>query len=171
MRNVLRTHLRFVTISIGLLAWLFFTALGTTSHAIATPFLSPLQVVEPFLSVPYYGPKGINAYVDHDPLGGGRNSSILIFDGRSASLTNGWCDGAGYNPHIAFWTAPNQQGDCLWYDAHQGNDFSLVYEPVLAAADGTVIQAAGTIGTIDMQATDCICSSHMPTATRRAMVT
>jgi murein DD-endopeptidase MepM/ murein hydrolase activator NlpD len=119
------------------------TALIVSNRAAAQPttFLSPLQQPAPFLSVPYYGAEYLTAYVDHDPLGGGRNSSILIFDGRTASLANGWCDDADYNPHIAFWTSPNPPHQCLWYDAHHGNDFDLDYEPVLASADGTVIRA------------------------------
>lgn len=121
-----------------------------SEHAEAQPttFVSPLnpQQTTPFLSVPYYGAKHLTAYVDHDPLVGGRNGRILIFDGRSASLTNGWCDGANYNPHIAFCTQPSPNppqcnGTCLWYDAHHGTDFSLYYDPVLAAADGTVTTA------------------------------
>jgi murein DD-endopeptidase MepM/ murein hydrolase activator NlpD len=118
-------------------------ALVLSNRAAAQPttFLSPLQQSDPFLSVPYYGMKYLTAYVDHDPLGGGRNSSILIFDGRTASLANGWCDGSDYNPHIAFWTSPNPPRQCLWYDAHHGNDFDLDYEPVLASADGTVVRA------------------------------
>jgi hypothetical protein len=142
MLNLLRTHSRLVVSIIGLLTWLFFTMLNATSQAIASPFLSPLQMPEPFLSIPYYGPKGVNANVDHDQLTSDlRNGRILIYDNRSADSANGWCDGVTYNPHIAFLTAPNPPSDCLWYDAHHGNDFRLVYEPVLAAADGTIIRA------------------------------
>jgi len=143
-------HTRLV-VAISLLAGIaMLTALILSGHAEAQPttFVSPMspQQTTPFLSVPYYGAKRLTAYVDHDPLGGGRNGSILIFDGRRASLTNGWCDGANYDPHIAFCTQfspnpPQCNGDCLWYDAHHGNDFSLYYEPVLAAADGTVTTA------------------------------
>jgi hypothetical protein len=140
MHNLLRTHTQFVAAVGGLLFWLLFN-LSTANYVIATTFLSPLQVPEPFLSVPFYGPEWVTANVDHDPLGGGANNRILIFDGRTANATNGWCDGANYNPHIAFWTAPNPPRTCLWYDAHHGHDFSLYYEPVFAAADGTVIRA------------------------------
>lgn len=63
------------------------------------------------------------------------------FDGRTASEANGWCDGVDYDPHIAFWTSPNPPRQCLWYDAHHGNDFDLDYEPVLASADGNVNRA------------------------------
>jgi len=106
-------HTRLV-VAISLLAGIaMLTALILSGHAEAQPttFVSPMspQQTTPFLSVPYYGAKRLTAYVDHDPLGGGRNGSILIFDGRRASLTNGWCDGANYDPHIAFCTqfSPN----------------------------------------------------------------
>ncbi len=145
MYNLLRKHTHLIT-AIGGLLWLLFSALSTKNHAIATTFLSPLQVPEPFLSVPFYGPEWVTANVDHDPLGGGANNSILIFDGRTANAANGWCDGANFNPHIAFCTQfspnpPNCNGACLWYDAHHGHDFGLYYEPVLATTDGTVIRA------------------------------
>jgi hypothetical protein len=56
---------------VGLIAlWAFG---GFLSHAPASvrpqPFLSPPQVPAAFLSAPYYGARGINVYVDHDPLG------------------------------------------------------------------------------------------------------
>ena len=119
--------------------------LSERAEAQPTTFVSPLspQQTTPFLSVPYYGAKHLTAYVDHDPLGGERNGRILIFDGRSATLANGWCDGANFNPHITQ-PSPNPpqcNGTCLWYDAHHGTDFNLYYEPVLAAADGTVRRA------------------------------
>lgn len=141
MRNQLHIHARLTAVVGGLIAWFMVMVLGAAEQAIATPLLSPLQVPDPFLGVPYYGPEWLNAYVDHDQLGGGANNRVSIFDGRSAALTNGWCDGAGYNPHIAFWTAPNPPRDCLWYDAHHGNDFSLYYKSVLASADGAVVRA------------------------------
>jgi hypothetical protein len=56
---------------VGLIAlWAFG---GFLSHMPASaqpqPFLSPQQIPSVFLSVPYYGARGITAYVDHDPLG------------------------------------------------------------------------------------------------------
>jgi hypothetical protein len=142
MLNLLRTHPRVVATIFGSLTWLFFAASGTTNHVAAISYLPPLQMVEPFLSVPYYGVKEVKANVDHDQLNSDiLNGRILIYNNKSANSANGWCDDASNSPHIAFWTALNPPRDCLWYDAHHGHDFSLDYEPVLAAADGTVVRA------------------------------
>jgi hypothetical protein len=106
-----------------------------------------LQQVEPFLSVPYYGTRRLTSYVDHDPIGDiAPNKRIEIYRGETASLANGWCDDANATEHIAFCTEysdtpPACNGECLWYDAHSGTDFSMRYEPVLAAANGMVVFA------------------------------
>jgi len=131
---------------VGLIGLWTFGGFLTQNPASVQPltFLSPQQNPNAFLSVPYYGPKWINAYVDHDPLGapyGQYNDRISLFDGRTANRNNGICGTDVNGRPIAYFTQPGSQGDCLWYDSHDGYDFRLVYEPVLAAADGTVIRA------------------------------
>jgi len=135
----------------GLVGLVLFMLLGQRGLVAAEPatLIAPLFTpsTESLLSVPYYGAEWFTAYVDHDSLNSYlKNGRILIYDGRAASLANGWCDDPDNDPHIAFCTQlspnpPNCNGSCLWYDAHQGTDFGLAYEPVLAPADGTVILA------------------------------
>lgn len=122
-------------------------ALMLSDHAVAQPttFVSPLSPQQTeFLSVPYYDAQWINAYVDHDPLGaswGTYNDRIELFDGRTANQNNGVCGHNSAGRPIACYTQPGSQGQCLWYDSHNGNDFSLNYEPVLAPTEGQVIRA------------------------------
>jgi murein DD-endopeptidase MepM/ murein hydrolase activator NlpD len=102
------------------------------------------QQAAPFLSVPYYDAYWLTAYVDHDPLGaayGAYNDSIETFNGSTAVRANGVCGTDSAGRPIAYYTQPMSQGLCLWYDSHDGLDFGLVYEPILAAADGTVVRA------------------------------
>jgi len=88
MKNTLFTkHARLLAAICPLFCTAVLTVLILSNRATAQPttFLSPLEQPDPFLSVPYYGAEYLTAYVDHDPLDGGRNFSILIFDGRTAS--------------------------------------------------------------------------------------
>ncbi len=70
------------------------------------------------------------------------NDRISLFDGRTANRDNGFCGTDANGRPIAYYTQSYSQGQCLWYDSHNGNDFGLDYEPVLAAADGAVIRAS-----------------------------
>jgi hypothetical protein len=79
----------------------------------------------PFLISPYYGSKSINAFFDHNaPFA--YDGYILKYTGWPANLSN--CN----------------NGPDYCYDGHEGNDFSLVYERVLAAAPGRVMVATWT---------------------------
>lgn len=114
-----------------------------SNRAAARPatFLSPLQQPAPFLTVPYYGAERLTAYFDHEFPDRQINGRIVLYDGRVIRATNGACGWNRRNEAIAYWSQPNGQGECIWYEGHAGNDFSLNYEPVLAAADGTVTRA------------------------------
>jgi len=120
-------------------------ALTLSNHAVAQPttFVSPLdtQQVDPFLSVPYYGAEWHTAYLDHEFPWGDINGRIVLYDGRVIRATNGACGWNNQGDAIAYWSQPNGQGQCIWYESHAGNDFGLDYEPVLAPADGTVVRA------------------------------
>ncbi|MES4787268.1 MAG: hypothetical protein C4294_17265, partial [Nitrospiraceae bacterium] len=92
----------------------------------ATGLASPLQqTAAPFLISPYYGSHSINSFFDHEypTYGANANGTIVIYTGERrgppASSTN--CT-LGFS--------------C--YDGHDGYDFNLSYESVLAAAGGTV---------------------------------
>lgn len=117
--------------------------LSRRAEAQPTTFVSPLspQQTTPFLSVPYYGAKRLTAYFDHEFPNWQINNRIVLYDGRVARLENGACGWNNQGQAIAYRAQPNGQGECIWYEGHAGNDFSLDYEPVLAAADGTVTTA------------------------------
>lgn len=82
---------------------------------------SPLTF--PPLSTPYYGSKSINSYFDH----------------KYPTYTNP--PNSTY-PNVIIYTGA-ESGSCTpyCYDDHDGYDFNLVYERVLAAASGQVVQA------------------------------
>lgn len=127
-RHTVQTRIVRVLLLVGLVA-------GIQSPTIIEPPVAQAQQ-SPFLTTPYYGTHAITAYVDHD----GRDNYILLYDGRTANYWNGVCGYIGGEPR-AYYTQPNSQGDCLWYDGHNGTDFNLSYERVLAAASGRVVHA------------------------------
>lgn len=69
-----------------------------------------------FLRAPYYGTRGMSSIFDHERPDYTRNNSVTLYNG--SVFTTGWS-----------------------YDGHPGYDYVLRYEPVLAAADGTVSRA------------------------------
>jgi murein DD-endopeptidase MepM/ murein hydrolase activator NlpD len=89
---------------------------------------TPIQMVQPtqaqtqapFLTTPYYGYHGINSYFDHEYPDYQPNSTFTRYDGSR-------------------WT---NMSDCTigvnCYDGHNGYDFVMQYESVLAAADGSI---------------------------------
>jgi murein DD-endopeptidase MepM/ murein hydrolase activator NlpD len=87
---------------------------------------------EVFLSSPYYGNEVVTAWFDHRLPGHGGDYGdgfLLKYTGEerlSPWPGEDWCD----------WLAHD---NC--YDGHNGTDFGLNYERVLAAATGTVIEA------------------------------
>jgi murein DD-endopeptidase MepM/ murein hydrolase activator NlpD len=149
MKDLLGKH-TWLTTSVGILigaAMLTVLVLSASAVAQPTTFLSPLtppdqtQQVDPFLSVPYYGAEYHTAYFDHEFPNGQINDRIVLYDGRVGRLQNGACGWNNQGQAIAYWTQPGGQGECVWYESHAGNDFSMEYEPVLAATDGTVSRA------------------------------
>lgn len=115
-------------------------SLGMFIATVVSPVLKVKAQQVPFLISPYYGTENINSFFDHEyptyylvPNGNGNpgseNNIFTRYDG-------------------ARWTNPPDPVDknnCTTgvncYDGHDGYDFSLVYERVLAAADGEIIQA------------------------------
>lgn len=143
--EILCKHVRFVAIIGTLIGAVALGALILSNRAAAQPttFLSPLgpQQTGAFLGVPYYGAKSLTAYFDHEFPDGLRNGRVVLYDGRVGRTENGACGWNNQGQAIAYWSQPGGQGQCLWYEGHQGNDFPLSYEPVLAPANGTVIRA------------------------------
>ncbi|MCL5999230.1 MAG: peptidoglycan DD-metalloendopeptidase family protein [Chloroflexi bacterium] len=74
----------------------------------------------PFLTTPYYGHKAINPFFDHEYPYYGTNQIFTRYDGSR------WTNMSGCTLGV----------NC--YDGHNGYDFAMWYESVLAAADGTV---------------------------------
>jgi murein DD-endopeptidase MepM/ murein hydrolase activator NlpD len=108
------------------ISFILFTLIGIL---VCWPELASAQPPPPFLNAPYYGTKSITSYFDHSyPLN--INNNVTYFDGRLGNI-------AGCDPNFnrAYATAT---GDCLYYDGHEGVDFGLNYEPIIAAAAGTV---------------------------------
>jgi hypothetical protein len=86
-----------------------------------------LQQEIPFLITPYYGHKTLNSRFDHRfPTYGENDGTFVRYDG------NEWTE------EVEFDTCKKLVGNC--YDGHDGLDISMSYEPVLAAADGIVIE-------------------------------
>lgn len=144
MKNTLFTkHARLLAAIGTLICTAVLTVLMLSNRATAQPttFLSPLQQPASFLSVPYYGAEYLTAYFDHEFPDYQINNRIVLYDGRVIQATNGACGWNSRNEAIAYWSQPNGQGQCIWYEGHSGNDFDLDYEPVLASADGTVARA------------------------------
>ncbi len=88
------------------------------------------QAASPFLISPYFGNKPITSYYDHTLPNQTQNQNVQYFNG--ALGTTPGCD-ANFNRAYA-----TTSGQCLYYDGHEGIDFGLAYEPVLAAASGTI---------------------------------
>lgn len=110
---------------------------------VLTSPLSPASIT-PFLSPPYFGPREINSYFDHEFPDYNINRRIVLYDGRIAQPGNGVCgwrssDGAAIAYYDRLGGQPGRQ--CIWYEGHSGYDFALEYEPVLAAGDGVVVDA------------------------------
>ena len=92
--------------------------------------------VGPFLSRPYWNAHAVTSVFDHCNPDYRRDGQICEFNGTVARQGNGVDPGfpAGY-------AITPGRGDYLYYDGHNGWDLALWYEPVLAAAPGTVVIA------------------------------
>lgn len=90
-----------------------------------------------FLTLPFMGPHVVTALFDHCYPDYATNGRICRYDGTEASVKVG-----GPDPTFDAGYAQTPAGhDYLYYDGHDGYDYSLTYEPVAAAAPGTVMLA------------------------------
>lgn len=88
-----------------------------------------------FLTLPFMGPHYITSLFDHCYPDYGTNGKVCRYDGTVASARVG-----GPDPGFSEGFAQTPGGhDYLYYDGHDGYDYGLWYEPVAAAASGTVM--------------------------------
>ncbi len=111
-----------------------FVAFSVATISGFAPFVSTqIATAHPlsFLISPYYGTKSIYAFFDHD--------APFAYDG-----------------YFLKYTGARNLSNCTvadtCYDGHEGTDFSLVYERVLAAASGKVMIAAWADPTLSLPA-------------------
>jgi hypothetical protein len=95
---------------------------------------SPKQhpVASPFLSSPYAGWTELVSFVDHDQPDYSIDGTIVLANGLTARAS----DGQASDLFPAYWSPALRQ--YINYDGHNGYDFDISYQPVLAAAAGTV---------------------------------
>jgi murein DD-endopeptidase MepM/ murein hydrolase activator NlpD len=90
-----------------------------------------------FLTLPFVGPHVVTSLFDHCYPDYGVNGVVCRYDGTQASAKSG-----GPDPSFPEGYAQTLAGhDYLYYDGHDGYDYGLTYEPVAAAAPGTVMYA------------------------------
>ncbi len=90
-----------------------------------------------FLTLPFMGPHIVTSLFDHCYPDYGTDNRICRYDGAMASSSVG-----GPDPSFTAGYAQTPGGhDYLYYDGHDGYDYALTYEPVAAAAPGTVMLA------------------------------
>lgn len=89
-------------------------------------------VATPFLSSPFAGWSEINSFVDHDLPDYSVDGKIILANGMTALASAG--QESDFFP--AYWSPDLRQ--YVNYDGHNGYDFGISYQPVLAAAAGTV---------------------------------
>jgi murein DD-endopeptidase MepM/ murein hydrolase activator NlpD len=113
---------------------------SSTSASAAAP--SQLQctakkwpMASPFLSAPYAGWADINSFVDHDSPDYSVDGTIVIANGVTATASQG--QESDFFP--AYWSSDLRQ--YVNYDGHNGYDFGVSYQPILAAAGGTIMYA------------------------------
>src|SRR5207245_10057364 len=106
-----------------------------------TPALMQSQsTANGFLTLPYLSSHVITSIFDHCNPDYTQDGKDCRFDGSVALKTN------GVDPNFSRGYAMTPGGtDYLYYDGHNGYDYGLSYEPVVAAADGIVrIAGSGT---------------------------
>ena len=90
-----------------------------------------------FLTLPFMGPHYITSIFDHCGPDYGSHGRVCRYDGQVASSKVG-----GPDPEFdAGYAQTPGLHDYLYYDGHDGYDYGLYYEPVAAAAGGTVMLA------------------------------
>ena len=101
-----------------------------------------------FLTLPFMGPHIVTSLFDHCYPDYGTNGAVCRYDGTKASAKTG-----GPDPSFTEGYAQTPGGhDYLYYDGHDGYDYALTYEPVAAAAPGTVKSA----GWLDPNCHECL---------------
>ncbi|HKV86979.1 MAG TPA: M23 family metallopeptidase [Candidatus Dormibacteraeota bacterium] len=94
-----------------------------------------------FLTLPFMGPHYITSGFDHCYPNYQSNGKFCRYDGVEASARVG-----GPDPGFSAGFAQTPGGhDYLYYDGHDGYDYGLWYEPVAAAASGTVMLAGWAV--------------------------
>jgi murein DD-endopeptidase MepM/ murein hydrolase activator NlpD len=86
----------------------------------------------PFLVSPFSGWADINSFLDHDRPDYTIDGTIVLANGLTAATGSG--ESSDFFP--AYWSTLLRQ--FINYDGHNGYDFGISYQPVLAAAAGTV---------------------------------
>ncbi|GAC1327502.1 MAG: hypothetical protein NVSMB17_01600 [Candidatus Dormibacteria bacterium] len=95
----------------------------------------------PFLTRPYWNAHTVTSIFDHCNPDYTRDGKVCEFDGTVALKTS------GTDPSFDSGYAITPNGtDYLYYDGHNGWDYALSYEPLLAAASGTVSSAGAEGG-------------------------
>jgi murein DD-endopeptidase MepM/ murein hydrolase activator NlpD len=90
-----------------------------------------------FLTLPFMGSHVVTSMFDHCYPDYGTDGTVCRYDGAQASAKVG-----GPDPSFDAGYAQTPAGhDYLYYDGHDGYDYALTYEPVAAAAPGTVMLA------------------------------
>jgi murein DD-endopeptidase MepM/ murein hydrolase activator NlpD len=93
----------------------------------------PAGGAAPFLTRPYLHSHAVTSVFDHCNPTYVEDGRVCEYDGRVATSSN------GRDPAFSLGYAITPGGrDYLYYDGHNGWDLALNYEPVLAAAPGTV---------------------------------
>jgi len=113
----------------------------TTSRAAAAPsqlacYGRTAPPAGPFLESPFSGWTEVASFVDHDAPDYSVDGKIVLANGLTATAA----DGVASDMFPAYWSPALRQ--YVNYDGHNGYDFEISYQPVLAAAAGT-IQFAG----------------------------
>ncbi len=90
-----------------------------------------------FLTLPFRGAHYVTSGFDHCNPDYTADGVICRFDGTVSYAGNG-SDWLGYSITAG-------KADYLYYDGHDGYDYGLFYEPVLAAADGVVTMAGWSV--------------------------
>lgn len=94
------------------------------------------NTARPFLTAPYRGWTSIVSYFDHDLPNFSQDGLVVTATGLAAMPAPGHVA----SDFPAYWNSSLRQ--FVYYDGHNGYDYNLWYQPVYAAAPGTVIFAA-----------------------------
>lgn len=117
----------FQLVCFSIILWVFAASETSIEAKVAQQAATP----DPFLGPIYYGREDVSFIFDHDlPIGEDDNNDVLHYDGTLYIAVTPTPMGNSYIPVSGY-----------GYDGHEGVDYTVVYEPVLASADGTVFFA------------------------------